>query len=109
MSEYFEHNRGDHEDPLPGPTWLVAFIGAVLLAVVCLGVTALLYRAAEEEETEKLAAEPAMLEAVRQSQRARITAPPHWEVTEIDNRIDERRLVIPIEDAMQKIVEESGS
>ena len=38
MSDHAEHNPGDHEDPLPGPTWIVTFLGVVLLAVIILGI-----------------------------------------------------------------------
>jgi len=43
MTDYYEHNVDDHEDPAASSTWLLGFIGAVLLVVTMLGVTALYY------------------------------------------------------------------
>ena len=39
--EYLEHNPGDHEDPLAGPTWTVGIIGTVMFVVTVLGVASL--------------------------------------------------------------------
>ena len=47
MHEVYEHNPGDHEDPLPGPTWILGILGSGLLGVVVLGVTALFFNADE--------------------------------------------------------------
>lgn len=114
MTEVFEHNPGDHEDPLTGPTWIIGFLGAVLLAVIVLGLTALVYNATSEEEKEKLILrDPDELNNLRNQQLAQITAAPRWrEVMEkpADSEVEQktRALTIPIDLAMQAIVNEAG-
>ena len=109
MSEVFEHNPGDHEDPLPGPSYLVGLVGAVLLIVIFLGVTALFFNADSDEITRKVIdRDPAELDALRAQQQALLTGPPHWEkYTENDK--PQTALVIPLEQAMQLTVKEFGS
>ena len=103
MSEVFEHNPGDHEDPLPGPTWIVALLGGVLLAVIGMGLTALFYNAQTQEEARKvLMRDPAELENLRAAQLARLHAPAHWEIsTDIASGQQQKVLIIPIDDAMK--------
>ena len=43
MSDAYEHNPGDHEDPLAGPTWTLGITGIELFAVSVLGVAAIFY------------------------------------------------------------------
>ena len=111
MSDQFEHNPKDHEDPLPGPTWLIGIISVVLLLVIFLGLTGLYY-GTEEEETLRKAAEiePIYLEVeeLRQTQLRHIEGEPGLQVTIVDGQVTDRRTLIPIELAMQKIVEEEG-
>jgi hypothetical protein len=112
MSEVFEHNPGDHEDPLTGPTWIIGFLGAVLLAVIMLGLTALVYTELHQEDQVKLVdKESKELEDLRTKQWAQLhVATPRW-VT--DPAVDEtpppvKRLVIPLEQAMEIVVKEAG-
>ena len=78
MSEVFEHNPGDHEDPLTGPTWIIGFLGAVLLVVIMLGLTALYYSAAyQQEEIKIINPEPQELERLRTQQWAQLLVLPH--------------------------------
>jgi hypothetical protein len=113
MSDVFEHNPGDHEDPLTGPTWIIGFIGAVLLVVIMLGLTALYYNASYEEELEKvIQRDPQELENLRTAQLARITASPRYVEQQIviegqDPKTD-RSLVIPIDRAMELVVQEAN-
>src|SRR5262245_2113458 len=109
MSEVFEHNPGDHEDPLTGPTWLIGLLGAVLLAVIGMGLTALLYNAQSQEEMRKIQMrDPAELIALRAAQQARLHADPHWEIsTDVDGH-EHKALIIPINQAMEQIVKDYG-
>ena len=52
MTDVFEHNVGDHEDPVAGPTWMIGFIGVVLLVVVVLGVASVYFQAEKTVERE---------------------------------------------------------
>lgn len=113
MTEVFEHNPGDHEDPLTGPTWIIGFLGAVLLAVIMLGLTALTYNAQREEEEIKVIQRDAdELESLRNAQLARLTAAPRYveQWVRVEGQQEEqiqRALVIPIDRAMELVVQES--
>lgn len=105
MSDAYEHNPGDHEDPLPGPTWIIGILGTVLLGVVVLGVTALFFNAdARMIERNVLANPYPELDALKAEQAARLAGPPRIvEVNENDRVIE--TVVIPIEQAMEKIAQ----
>lgn len=110
MTEVFEHNPGDHDDPLTGPTWIIGFLGAVLLSVIVLGLTALVYNAQHKEEVEKLIKRDVdELETLRAQQQALLTGPPHWiQVQEKDDKGNEhveKALVIPVDRAMELVVQ----
>jgi hypothetical protein len=106
MSEVFEHNPGDHEDPLAGPTYIIGLLGAVLLVVIVMGVTALFFNADDEEITRKVVIhDPAELDALRAQQSALLHAPPHWEKYE-ENDQPITALIIPINQAMELTAEE---
>ncbi|MCI0364247.1 MAG: hypothetical protein L0Y44_10960 [Phycisphaerales bacterium] len=115
MDQSLEHNPGDHEDPLSGPTWMVAFLGAVLLAVIMLGLTALYYNANTQEETIKvITRDPDELVKLRQEQLAQIQGPPRYveEIVPVEGSEEgkrEKALVIPIEQAMELVVKEAGA
>ena len=103
MSDVFEHNPDDHEDPAAGPLWLVAALGTFLFIVTVLALTALYYNQQSMEDEGKLITATAQeIEDLRTKQEARL-AEPH-----LDQFEDEIALVIPIERAMEKIVEEYG-
>ena len=112
MSDLYEHNPGDHEDPLTGPTWIIGFLGAVLLSVIVLGLTALLYTAQRKEDQIKVISQnPQELEQLRTSQIAQITAAPRWveESVKVEGQNEEqtvRALTVPIDQAMELIVKE---
>jgi hypothetical protein len=111
MSEVFEHNPSDHEDPLTGPTWIVAFLGAVLLIVITLGLTALFYNAQAQEEHQKLIMrDPMELGNLQARQREQLTGTPRWVEQQIDVEGSTpqltRSLVIPIERAMELVAAE---
>jgi hypothetical protein len=102
MSEVFEHNPGDHEDPLPGPTWLIGILSAVLLSVVVLGVTAIFFNADTRMVDAKVVdADYPQVDAMREAQLAAIEGPARKkEVLENDQKVT--NIVIPIDLAMQK-------
>ena len=109
MTEVFEHNPGDHEDPLPGPTWMVGLLGTVLLTVIMLGLTALYYNAEHQEDTIKvIQRDPAELENLRAVQFARLTGEPRLEERIAENFQVVEEIVIPIDEAMRLVVEEAG-
>jgi len=112
MSDNYEHNSGDHEDPLPGPTWIVAILGAVLLTVIVLGLTALFYNAeAKEDAVKVIAKEPDEIINLRREQTATLHGVPRLrEVSEMDAAGQPRivqSLAIPIDQAMQIVVNEA--
>jgi hypothetical protein len=109
MSDQFEHNLGDHEDPLPGPTWIIGILGSVLLAVVVLGVTALFFNAdARMIDTKVMEQAYPQFETLKEAQLARLQGPPRKvEVVENDKVVE--TVVIPIEQAMQKLVAKASA
>lgn len=109
MHESYEHNPGDHDDPLPGPTYILTILGSVLLGVVVLGVTALFFNADERMVLDKtqLAKYP-QFEDLKTEQLAKIEGPARKvEVNENDKIVE--AVVIPIEVAMQKIAERAAT
>lgn len=110
MSEYFEHNPNDHEDPLTAPTWLLGIVGAILLVVIVLGLAALYYNTQSRLDEERLhTPELQQLRTMRERQRAKLQGPPRSETREIAEDVEEEVFIIPIEDAMDQIVREYGS
>ncbi|HWB19293.1 MAG TPA: hypothetical protein VG711_03255 [Phycisphaerales bacterium] len=117
----YEHNPGDHEDPVAGPTWIIGFLGAVLMVVITLGVSALYYR--ERTEQDKVVVvdrNPRELEDLRAAQSARLSAAAHWENNSTMEEVKEggktynvitttKSLIIPIEQAMADVVKEAGA
>lgn len=108
MSEHHEHNPTDHEDPLSGPTWLLGVIGVVLTIVIVLGLTALYYNAQAQFTQERvMTAEIRELREHRQRQQARLEGPPRWETREFVGE-EQDVYIVPIEDAMHRVVEKYG-
>lgn len=108
MSDHAEHNPLDHEDPLPGPTWILGILGVVLLGVVVLGVTALFFNADERMVDEKTAAALyPEFEALKREQLARIDG-PYRKVEVVENEQNVEHVIIPIDDAMRKIAQRAG-
>lgn len=103
MSETFEHNPNDHEDPLAGPTWTIGIIGVILLAVSLLGLTALFYDRTDLELDVKVLEVPSIaLDEMRAVQSERLAG------FRLEKRVPgEESLVIPIERAMEIIVRQN--
>ena len=109
MTDHHEHNLDDHEDPAASSTWLMGFIGAVLLVVTMLGVTALYYNVkAVQVDTEVVKVPIDGPKKLRIQQEQRLTAPPRWEERDDGGEVT-RELVIPLERAMKIVVEEYGA
>lgn len=109
MTDHYEHNIDDHEDPAASSTWLVGFIGVVLLVVTMLGVTALYYNV-KAQRVEKTVVEPDRLDVqkVRIRQERLLNAPARWVERDEGGEVT-RALAIPLERAMKIVVEEYGA
>ncbi len=108
MTDHYEHNIDDHEDPAAGSTSLVGFIGTVLLVVTMLGVTALYYNVkATQVEEQVIQPRPNGPWKARIRQERRLTASPRWEERDDGGEIV-RELVIPIDRAMAIVAAENG-
>ena len=107
MTETFEHNPEDHEDPVSGQTWLIGFLGALVLVAMMLGLTAIYYNA-KARQIEKVVVTPERLEVrqLLQEQEALLAGPPRW-VTRDDAAETVEALIIPIEWAMELVVAEA--
>ncbi len=107
MTDHFEPNPDDHEDPAASSTWLVGFIGAVLLIVMMLGVTALYYNVkADRVDVKVVQVDVDEPKDLRDSQERRLTDSAHWEERDDGGEIV-RQLVIPIERAMALVAAEN--
>ena len=108
MSEVFEHNPGDHEDPQAGITWFIGFVGSVAFVVTVLAVWALYYNVKGEQVEESFVA-PAREEIaeLKRSQEELLAGPPRYIDVE-DQGENVSRYIIPIEQAMQLVVQETG-
>jgi hypothetical protein len=110
MTDVYEHNPGDHEDPVPASTWLIGFLGAVLLAVICMGIVALTYSEERVEFVNKVESVPVEnIQNLKQEQMDRLTGPVRWQVTKTDALPEDRALIIPIDQAMEAIIKEYGN
>ncbi len=108
MTDHHEHNLDDHEDPAASSTWLVGFIGAVLLVVTMLGVTALYYNVkAAQVDKEVVQVDMNDPKNARTRQEQVLMASPRW-VERDDSGETVRELTIPIDRAMELIVAENG-
>lgn len=108
MTEVFEHNPDDHEDPASGPTSLMGLVGALLLVAILLGITALWYNVKAEEVHTQVVAQPRReVQDMRKSQLALLQREPQW-VTRQGETGEVRALVVPIERAMEIVVAENA-
>ena len=109
MTDHYEHNIDDHEDPAAGSTSLVGFISVVLLVVTMLGVTALYYNVkASQEHDVVVGIDRWDVEKLRIQQEGRLIAPARWEERDEGGEVT-RELIIPLERAMKIVVEEYGA
>ncbi len=109
MTDYYEHNIDDHEDPAASSTWLVGFIGVVLLVVTMLGVTALYYNVKADRVDEKVVKPDRWdVKKLRIQQEQRLNTPARWVERDEGGEVT-RALSIPLERAMKSVVEEYGA
>ncbi len=107
VSDVYEHNPEDHDDPSAGPTWLVGLIGTVLLGVIVMTTTALYYNV-KASEFEGQFVHPAREEVLvlRRQQEALLRG--GWvEISEQGETV--RKQVLPVERAMELVVGQYGS
>ncbi len=109
MTDRYEHNIDDHEDPAASSTSLVGFIGVVLLVVTMLGITALYYNV-KEQRVDETVVEPDRVDVqkVRIRQERLLHTPARWVERDEGGEVT-RELAIPIERAMKIVVEEYGA
>ncbi len=109
MTDHHEHNIDDHEDPASSSTWLVGFIGVVLLVVTMLGVTALYYNV-KAQQVDEAVVKPDVDEPrnLRRQQERQLTLPARWVERDEGGEVT-RELIIPLERAMKIVVEEYGA
>ena len=109
MTDVYEHNPQDHDDPVAGPTWLIGFLGTILLVAIMLGTTALYYNVkAGKVDEQVVRPERAEVAKLHRAQEAMLTGPPRW-VQREDQGEMVTALVIPIEDAMDLVVAEANA
>lgn len=95
-------------DPSPVPTGMIGLLGAVLLVVSLLVLTALYYNV-KARQIGDVVVTPASEEILelRTAQRALLEGPPRWVERDEQGRTV-RALVIPVERAMELVVQEGG-
>lgn len=108
MSQVYEHNPGDHEDPVAGTTWLVGIIFAVAVVISLLGLTALLYDVQREEEEVKIVAPESMALIQLQGEQAHLLQGAPRRVEELVGEDVAVAIVIPLERAMELVVAENS-
>ena len=107
MTDVFDHNPGDHDDPQAVPIWYLGLVGVVLMVVVVLGLTAVYYNVKagvyQEQVVRKTYREVQDLRAAQEA----LLAGGMVEVEEQGETV--RKNTIPIEQAMRLVVEEAGA
>ncbi len=116
MSEQFEHNPGDHDDPVGDSTWAIGIGGAFVLTVLVISVAVLFYRADSELIDERV---------VREMPKEYLDLQKQWDEQLVNwgtapvvddegnpvmdaNGKPAKRIHIPVRNAMELIVKESG-
>jgi hypothetical protein len=106
MSDVFDHNPSEPDDPAAAATWVVSLVGVLLLVATILGVTAIYYNVKATEVEEAVLALPyKTVETMRSRQEALLQGPPR-RVTRVDETGEVEVLVIPIDRAMELVVAE---
>ena len=102
----------DTEDPRGGPTWVITVAGAVLFFVTCVAVGGLYYGAERMEERSKyVSVSSEARETRRIAWEDRLMQKAHWETytDATGDMVIERRLKLPIDQAMDIVVERYAS
>lgn len=109
MSKHYEHNIKDHEDPSAGYTWMIGLVGTVLLVVTVLATVALYYNVQASQNKESVI-EPTRIDVkkLRAKQLQVLSNTPHWFEGEEESGEIKRYLAIPIDRAIQLVIEQHG-
>ena len=107
MSKHYEHNIHDHEDPSAGYTWMIGLVGTVLLVVTVLATAALYYNVQAAQNKESVI-EPTRIDVkqLRAKQLQVLSNTPHWVEREDESGEIKRYLAIPIDRAIQLVIEQ---
>ena len=107
MSKHYEHNIQDHEDPSAGYTWMIGLVGTVLLVVTVLATAALYYNVQAAQNKESVI-EPTRIDVkqLRAKQLQVLSNTPHWVEREDESGEIKRYLAIPIDRAIQLVIEQ---
>lgn len=109
MSTHYEHNIQDHEDPAAGYTWMIGLIGTVLLVVTVLATVALYYNIkASEDKVARIEPDRKDVKLMRKKQLKVLTDRSRWVEREDESGEIIRHLVIPIDSAIQLVIEQHG-
>ena len=101
--------EGDTEDPRGGPSWLIMIAGTILTFVTCVAVSGLYYGAERrEQETKYISVASQAKETLRVAQHDLLMEEAHWETytNATGDMIIDRKLKLPIDDAMKLVVGE---
>lgn len=111
MRDIYDHNPADHDDPAAAPTWTIGIVSVVLLAATTLFVAALFYFVYQGELEEKYIQPTSIeLDMLNAEQRARLAGEPRIELRPENADAEQpESIVIPIDQAMDLIVEEGLS
>ncbi len=110
MSTHNQHNIIDHQDPDAGITWGIGLVGTILLVVTILAVVALYYNV-KASKVQEAVIDP-QREDVRQlraEQQRILNDQPRWVEREDESGEVQRYLAIPIDRAIQLVIEQHGS
>lgn len=109
MSHAVEPERIEMDDPEAGSTWFLSLVSIVLLAVTVLALVAIYFGFAEGEVEAKLARGPEQAVAeLRLEQQTLLTETGSYEIENPDGDM-ERRIRIPVRDAMGLVIAEQKS
>jgi hypothetical protein len=109
LTEGYEHHPEDHGDPAPGLIWFTGLLGALLLVVIMLGLTALYYNVkAEVFQRQVVSAERLELQELYAPQRALLAGPPRF-IERDEQGQTVTAYIIPIERAMQLVIDEANA
>jgi len=107
VSDTYEHNPGDHEDPQGSATWLVGIVGTIIFIALVMGVTAML-KATVARTTDEVMVKtaPVELNQVIERDQQRLHAEPR--VIAYRDVNDERRtrIAIPLDRAIELTAEQ---
>lgn len=110
MSTHYEHNIQDHEDPSAGYMWMIGLVGTVLLVVTVLATVALYYNVKASEVKEVFTEQPRIdVKQLRAKQLKVLNDSSRWVEREDESGEIKRHLSIPIDRAIQLVIEQHGS